>query len=124
MGRLEEFKEKFKEAGVEPKNIAKATGYFLAISYTYTALLVGLCYVFKPTENIVHKLPYPKVKQAFDNASKKAFDFKFLNSMNAQRRARVTLAFTEMFAIRTLTGPVALPLRISLAIYLTKLSNS
>jgi len=123
VGTLDDYKEKFKESGVQPKNIAKTTLFFVGISTLYVTSLWGLCYIVRPTQNIIKKLPYPKVKNFFERANTKAENLNMLRRLPQEKRGRFSISFAEMIAVKTLIGPIALPFKIWLAIKLTKLTN-
>lgn len=123
MGVKEYLKEKFSESGIQPRDIAKCTGYFMCISFAWIGVLWSFTYAVRPTNAIIAKLPYPKVKTLFQKATEKAENNKMLKKLPPARRANLTISFAEMVFIKSLVGPFMFPLKVWMAVLITRATS-
>jgi hypothetical protein len=110
----EDKKGYFEQYGVQPIDIAKASGFFLAIGLTHTSLLFLTCYLLRPSRFIVSNIPLRRVQDAFAKV-KQTLD---------GGAGRPAVALTETAAIKSLMSPVVLPLKIWGAVKLTQMHNA
>jgi hypothetical protein len=98
----------FTKYGISPKNVFKASMYFVGLGAIYTTGLWGICFVFRPTRYIVQKLNWPKLNEKLAKVRAKA----------DQKQGRAALALGEALVLKGVLGPVALPFKIWLAVKL------
>lgn len=113
-GIMADKKGYFEQYGIQPQDIAKASGFFLGIGLCHTSLLFGLCYLIRPTRFVVSHIPLQRVQNAFAKV-KTTLD---------GGGGRPAVALAETAAIKSLMSPVVLPLKIWGAVKLTQMYNS
>mmetsp|Transcript_2467 Transcript_2467/g.5707 ORF Transcript_2467/g.5707 Transcript_2467/m.5707 type:complete len:119 (-) Transcript_2467:225-581(-) len=104
----------FEQYGVQPADIAKASGFFLVIGVCHTSLLFITCYFLRPTRFIVSHIPIQRVQKAFSSVKDK------LDGGGG----RPAVALAEAAAIKSLMAPVTLPLKIWAAVKLMQMHNA
>ena len=102
-------REKLEAKGFNPANIAWAIGYIIVFDFTYTAGLVGFCYMTNPTHFIIHKLPFAGPKKKLSSLLEKPKNWKFLSMIPEGKRAAATISVCEMLVLKTVLKPLALP---------------
>lgn len=110
--------------GVDKNNLTRGTIIFGAIAGTYILVLWSFCYVLSPTKFIIDRLPWQYGKDAFFKARVKAEQSKYLKKIPEAKRSRFSVSFGEMLVLKTMLGPVALPLKIWLTLKLTSLTQT
>jgi len=124
-GLTNRIKDLFSDSGINTKNVVTTTGIFAGLNIGYITILWSLCFFTRPTKFIIHRLPYPKLKDSFAQAQLKANEkvknWKILKRVPAEQRGTVGISFVEMLMLKGMLGPVALPLKLWLAVKLTKL---
>lgn len=104
----------FEQYGIEPIDVAKATGFLMLIGFIHTVLLFVFCYFLKPTQFIISHIRIERVQNAFEKVKAKL----------DEGGGRIAVAFAEGAAIKTLTAPVMLPLKIWAAVKITQMYNA
>ena len=113
-------KTKLTNYGIEPYDIARCTSWFMGISFAWIGILWSFTYAVRPTNSIIRCLPYPRVKNAFQKATEKAQKNRLLQKLPPQKRGDLTISFAEMLFIKTLVGPGVFPLKVWMAVKITK----
>ena len=107
---LDKIKEKFLNEGIEVKDIPKAIGIFLGISFVWIGVLWSFCYVTNPSKLFLKIFPLNSLKKAFESPTVK--NSNALNYITTKLSGKAAISFGEMLAIKSLVAPVSLPLKI------------
>ncbi|CAG9334038.1 unnamed protein product [Blepharisma stoltei] len=121
---FEHFQSKLKERGITSQNLLRATYIFVGLNVVWIGTLWTFCFIVSPTKNIVSKLPWQFVKNAFAKVEYKANAQKHPKRLPEEKRGRLSISFVEMLVMKGLLGPVALPIKLWLAIKLTNFSQT
>mmetsp|Transcript_18697 Transcript_18697/g.33828 ORF Transcript_18697/g.33828 Transcript_18697/m.33828 type:complete len:131 (+) Transcript_18697:1020-1412(+) len=104
----------FTKYGISPKNVAKASMYFVGLGTLYTAGLFATCFTLRPTRHLVRVLNWPKLHELYSKVQAKT----------DKNRGRAAEALGETLVLKGILGPVALPLKVWLAVKLVKAGQS
>jgi len=110
--------------GIRGDDVIRATGFFAGLSVAWVAILWSSCFIIRPTERIISRLPFPRLQAAFARGQEKAEKYKIFKRLPANKRGVVTVSFCEAITLKGMLGPVALPVRIWLAAKLAMMTRS
>lgn len=123
MEPLKETREAITAHGIHKKDLLRAGGFFLGLSGLWVMFLWTGCFIVRPTERIVKRLPFPRLLNAFLRGQKKAEGWKFFKRIPVEKRGAFSVSFCEMLTLKGLLGPVAVPAKIWLAAKLAKMTK-
>lgn len=115
MGLISEFKDSIASHGIHKDDILRASGFFVGLNIAYIALLWTSCFLIRPTERIINRLPFPKLQAAFAKGQRNAETWRIFKRLPVNIRGVMSVSFCEMLTFKGLLGPVALPVKIWLA---------
>ena len=112
--------------GISSQNIAKATGIYIGMSYSWALVLWGLCFIVSPSKRIMTRIPSVKVKNIYKRATEKANErvkkIFFLKNIPEENSGKITISLVEMLIFKAMLNPVVFPLKLWLTIKLTKMN--
>jgi len=115
MGLVSEFKQSIAAHGIHKDDIIRASGFFIGLNVAWITLLWSSCFIIRPTERIINRLPFPRLQAAFAKGQKKAETWRIFKRLPMNVRGVVSVSFCEMLTLKGLLGPVALPVKVWLA---------
>lgn len=104
----------FTKYGISSKNVAKASLYFVGLGCVYTAGIFGTCFVLRPTRHLVSMLNWPKLRTMYAKVQAKT----------DKKQGRAAEALAEALVVKGILGPVALPMKVWLAVKLVKMGQA
>ena len=94
---------RFQKYGISTKNVAKATGVFLGVSYGWVVVLYSFCFIVSPSKRIMTRIPSVRVQEVYNRATIKANEraknIFFLKNVPTENRGKIGISFVEMLLL-------------------------